>query len=106
MLADRRRSERLPCKRLAKIQFDYGSLPRDCMITDMSASGVKVVTEDYDVPSEFTIIFSTGQSRRCHLGWRNGCEFGAEFMDRSHRIATSIRGDSSPASQSHCFCLV
>jgi hypothetical protein len=83
MLVDRRRSERLACKRLAKIQFNFGSLPRDCMITDVSESGVNVVIEDFDVPPEFTIIFSTGHSRRCHLGWRNGYEFGAEFIDRS-----------------------
>jgi PilZ domain len=87
-LLDRRRSERVACKRLAKIQFEYGSLPRDCMITDMSESGVKVVAESYDLPTEFTIVFSTGQSRRCQLGWRNGYEFGAEFIDYSNRRAS------------------
>ena len=87
-LLDRRRSERLACKRLAQIQFDYGSLPRDCTITDISETGVKVVAENYEMPIEFTIIFSTGLARRCHLGWRNGYEFGAEFIDYSNRRAS------------------
>ena len=87
-LVDRRRSERLACKKLAQIQFDYGSLPRDCMITDISETGVKVVAENYEMPAEFTIIFSSGQSRRCQLGWRNGYEFGAEFIDYSNRRAS------------------
>ena len=81
MLVHRRRSK--GPARLAKIQFDHGSLPRDCMVTNVSNSGVQVITENYDVPAEFTIIFSTGHSRRCHLGWRNGHEFGAEFVERS-----------------------
>ncbi|MEY9634019.1 hypothetical protein ABIF66_002248 [Bradyrhizobium japonicum] len=43
MLANRRRSERRVCTRLAKIHFGAGSLPRDCTITDISDGGVKVV---------------------------------------------------------------
>ena len=85
---DRRRNERLACNRLAKIQFDYGRLPRDCMITDVSESGVKVIAEDCDMPAEFTIIFSTGHSRRCRLQWQNGYEFGAEYVEYSDRRAS------------------
>ena len=63
MLANRRRSERHVCKRLAKIQFGTGSLPRDCTITDVSDGGLKVVAEYLDIPPEFTIILSTGNPR-------------------------------------------
>ena len=80
MLVNRRRSERRLCRRAAKIQFGTGSLPRDCTITDVSDGGAKVVAEYLEVPSEFTIIFSTG-ARQCRLAWRIGCEFGAEFVD-------------------------
>jgi hypothetical protein len=45
-------------QRIAKIQFGTGSLPRDCMITDVSDGGVKVIAEYLDIPAEFTIIFS------------------------------------------------
>jgi len=80
-LIDRRR----PSKRFAKIKCYPGSLPRDCMITDLTERGLKLVAEDEDIPAEFTIIFSTGQSRRCHLRWRKGSELGAEFMDHVRR---------------------
>jgi hypothetical protein len=81
MLANRRRSERLSCRRLAKIQFGTGGLPRDCTITDRSDGGVKVVAEHLDIPAEFTIILSEGRPRQCKLAWRIGCEFGAQFVD-------------------------
>jgi hypothetical protein len=81
MLVNRRRSERQPCKRVAKIQFGTGSLPRDCTITDVSDGGVKVIAEYLEIPKEFTIIFSTGDLRQCRMAWRIGCEFGAKFID-------------------------
>ena len=81
MIANRRQSERRECKRGAKIQFGTGSLPRDCLITDISAGGVKVVAEHLEIPPEFTIIFSSGGPRQCRLAWRIGYEFGAEFVD-------------------------
>ena len=81
MLANRRSSERRLCRRVAKIQFGTGSLPRDCMITDVSAGGVKVIAEYPDIPAEFTIILSDGGPRQCRLAWRIGCEFGAQFVD-------------------------
>jgi len=80
MLANRRRSERRICRSLAKIQFGTGGLPRDCMVTDISDGGVKVVAEYFELPPEFTLIFSEGRSRQCRLVWRIGCEFGAEFI--------------------------
>jgi hypothetical protein len=81
MLANRRGSERRMCRRVAKIQFGTGSLPRDCMITDVSVGGVKVIADYPDIPPEFTIILSTGNPRQCKLAWRIGCEFGAQFID-------------------------
>jgi len=81
MLMNRRSSERRPCRRVAKIQFGTGSLPRDCTITDVSKGGVKVIAEYLDIPTEFTIIFSSGDPRQCRLAWRIGCELGAQFID-------------------------
>ena len=81
MLANRRRHERTLCRRIAKIHFGAGTLPRDCTITDISAGGVKVVAEYLEVPPEFTIIFAPNNVRQCRLRWRIGCEFGAEFVD-------------------------
>jgi hypothetical protein len=81
MLVNRRRSERLQCRRLARIQFGTGSLPRDCTVTDISDGGVKVIAEYLDIPPEFTIILSEGRPRQCRLAWRIGCELGAQFVD-------------------------
>lgn len=81
MLINRRSSERRPCRRVAKIQFGTGSLPRDCTITDVSEGGVKVIAEYLDIPAEFTIILSTGNPRQCRLAWRIGHELGAQFLD-------------------------
>jgi hypothetical protein len=81
MLMNRRRSERRLCRRVAKIQFGTGTLPRDCVITDVSDGGVKVIAEYLEIPPEFTIIFSTGGPRQCRLAWRIGYEFGAQFID-------------------------
>ena len=81
MLKNRRKSERRDCRRVAKIQFGTGSLPRDCMITDISDGGVKVIAEHLEIPPEFTIILATGSPRQCRLAWRIGYEFGAQFVD-------------------------
>ena len=81
MLANRRRSDRNLCRRVAKIQCGNGSLPRDCTITDVSDGGVKVIAEFLEIPSHFTLIFERDHARQCRLAWRIGCEFGAEFID-------------------------
>jgi hypothetical protein len=81
LAANRRRSERRLCKRVAKIHWGSGSLPRDCTVTDISAGGVKMVADLIELPSQFTITFSPDHSRKCRLAWRIGCEFGAEFID-------------------------
>ena len=80
MLANRRSSERRQCRRVAKIQFGTGSLPRDCMITDVSAGGVKIIAEHLASPPEFTIILSDGGPRQCRLAYRIGCEFPSQAV--------------------------
>ena len=81
MFANRRQSERRVCRNVAKIQMGTGSLPRDCMITDISSGGLKVIAEYLEIPEEFTIILSSGGPRQCRLAWRIGHEFGAQFVD-------------------------
>lgn len=81
MFVNRRTSERVPCKKIAKIQLGTGALPRDCMITDVSDGGVKIIAEYLEIPPVFTITLSSGRPRQCRLAWRKGCEFGAQFID-------------------------
>jgi hypothetical protein len=80
LAANRRASVRRACRNFAKIQFASG-LPRDCMITDMSDGGVKIIAEYPEIPPEFTVIFTEGRPRQCRLAWRIGCELGAQFLD-------------------------
>ena len=55
LAANRRRSERRLCRRIAKIQTGAGSLPRDCTITDISDGGVKVVAGDREYLYSLTL---------------------------------------------------
>ena len=48
---ERRRSRRRQINRVAKIQFGSGTLPRDCLITDISDGGVRLHVEGFDVPT-------------------------------------------------------
>jgi hypothetical protein len=77
---NRRRSERLAMRGLAKI-LATGSLQRDCWITDISDGGVRLHAE-VDVPEEFTLVLPSGR-RDCRVVWRLGHEIGAEFVDKS-----------------------
>jgi hypothetical protein len=78
MVVNRRGGQRLAFNRLAMIRHDKGSF--DCLITEVSPGGVKLIAENRQMPTEFTVIFSTGHARHCRLQWRNGFEFGAEYL--------------------------
>jgi hypothetical protein len=81
---DRRRSERLLVRGPAQLLF--GSLPRDCWISDISDGGVRLHAEGIEVPDEFTLMFANrSQRRECRVVWRLGHEIGAEFTDLPDR---------------------
>ena len=81
MFGSRRKSERRVCRDISKVQLGVGALPRDCMITDASDGGLRVViAENFEIPSEFTIILASGRRHQCRLAWRIGYEFGAQFI--------------------------
>jgi PilZ domain-containing protein len=86
MLQDRRKTERHALRGLAKIQNGAGSLPRDCIVTDVSDGGVRLFAEGVEVPEEFVLVFgATRESRECRVMWRLGYEVGAEFIDTTQR---------------------
>lgn len=90
--SDRREAERHKLHRLAKIQGKGGSLPRDCLIVDISDTGIRVHAENVEVPDEFIItITGVQQSRReCRVVWRLGFEIGAEFTDVRRGFAHDV----------------
>jgi len=90
MLADRRNSKRLTLNRHAKIQVAGGSLPRDCLISNISHGGVRLHVEGVDVPDRFVLLLADGtgsaRPRDCSVVWRLGYEVGAEFTDTFGRL--------------------
>lgn len=78
---NRRRSERLAMRGMAKIIVGTGSLPRDCWISDISDGGVRLHSE-FEVPDTFMLLLpSSGDKRECRVAWRLGQELGAQFID-------------------------
>jgi hypothetical protein len=55
-MQDRRSSKRHSISRYAKLQLPGGSLPRDCLITDISEGGVRLHVEGVDVPKQFALL--------------------------------------------------
>jgi hypothetical protein len=84
---ERRKLARRVINRVAHFSSDDGSLPRSCMVTDISDGGARLYSET-DMPQKFTLQVSSdgGNARRdCRVVWRLGCEVGVEFTDVAGR---------------------
>jgi len=94
--ADRRRARRRAINRTAKIQLSNGTLPRDCLVTDISDGGVRLHVEGFDVPDEFALLLSgegvDAKERAYRVVWRLGYEIGAEFVRNVQRPSLTARG--------------
>ncbi len=90
---DRRQSRRRLLNRTAKIQLGNGTLPRDCLITDISDGGVRLHVEGFDVPDEFVLLLSgddvAAKERVYKVVWRLGYEIGAKFLGHVRRGSAS-----------------
>jgi hypothetical protein len=87
MSAERRRHQRVTINRIAKFQADAGSLPRDCMITDISRQGARLFADGIEVPDQFHLLISgdNGTRRECRVVWRLGGEIGVTFVSSDRR---------------------
>jgi hypothetical protein len=87
MLNERRQHQRYTINRIAKYQADTGSLPRDCMITDMSKQGARLFADGVEVPDQFDLLISgdKGVRRGCQVVWRLGGEIGVKFVGPERR---------------------
>ena len=92
---ERRRTLRRSFNRVAKIQLGAGTLPRDCLITDISDGGIRLHVENFDVPEEFILLLSgdglAGKERAYRVVWRLGYEIGAQFVGVVGRGAYAAR---------------
>jgi hypothetical protein len=87
MLGERRKHPRFAINRIAKFQADLGSLPRDCMITDLSQIGARLYVDGVEVPDKFHLMVSgdRGYRRECRVVWRLGGEIGVTFVSAPER---------------------
>lgn len=87
MADDRRVHRRYTINRIAKFQADAGTLPRDCMITDISKQGARLFADGVDVPDQFHLLISGegGTRRECRVVWRLGGEIGVTFVGPERR---------------------
>jgi hypothetical protein len=81
MFSERRQYPRQKINRLAKVHFDMGALPRDCMVTDISTSGARLFSEK-ELPDKFQLVLTGEQNirRACKVVWRLGGELGVTFI--------------------------
>lgn len=80
---ERRRARRRLINRSAKIQVASGTLPRDCLITNISSGGVRLHVEGVEVPDNFVLVLSGDDlAKECNyrVVWRLGHEIGAQFV--------------------------
>jgi hypothetical protein len=92
---ERRRSQRRLINRLAKIQLASGTLPRDCLITDLSTGGVRLHVEGFEVPDDFVLLLSRDnlvQECNYQVVWRLEHEIGARFVGLVRRGGATARG--------------
>jgi hypothetical protein len=80
---DRRHARRRLMNHMAKIQLGAGSLPRDCLVTDISTGGVRLHVEGFEVPDNFVLMLSgddLSKEASYRVVWRLGHEIGARFV--------------------------
>jgi hypothetical protein len=82
MFSERRKHQRYTINRIAKFQIDANTLPRDCMITDISQQGARLFIDGVEIPDEFHLLISgeKGDRRVCRVVWRLGGEIGVAFV--------------------------
>lgn len=88
MFGERRKHQRFQFNRVGKFYTENGALPRDCMITDISEQGARIVVPEAAVPDQFYLQISGDRTMRehCEVVWRLGDEVGLRFIgDRLKR---------------------
>jgi hypothetical protein len=92
---ERRGSQRRLINRMAKIQLGAGTLPRDCLVTDLSTGGVRLHVEGFEVPDDFVLLLSGDcVAKECNyqVVWRLGHEIGARFVGLVRRGGGAAHG--------------
>jgi len=88
MFVERRKSQRQIINRVAKLYVGDNSLPRDCLITDISDGGARLHVEGVHVPDQFFLLIQSNPPvrRQCLVAWRLGYELGVQFFVREKSL--------------------
>jgi hypothetical protein len=82
--AEKRRSPRQNVRWMGQIHEVQGSMIAQCLMTDVSASGAKLVVmeEGINVPDLFvlTLARNAGVLRHCEVAWRRAKCIGVRFL--------------------------
>ena len=83
MLEDRRQAARQGVSCLAKIQLGARASPLYCIVTNTSDGGVRVHSNGFHVPDEFTLLLcghGSVQHGTYRVIWRHDEEVGATLL--------------------------
>lgn len=83
MFGERRKQQRFTYNRIAKYYTDNAALPKDCMITDFSEQGARIMVPNGAVPDQFYLLISGDDHtarETCEAVWRLGDEVGIRFI--------------------------
>ena len=83
---ERRNARRMRTPRIATIVLPNGKRPRHCLVTDMSAEGVRVNPTGFEIPDEFVLRFSVEgeiNEARYKVVWRLGNDVGAKLVGKT-----------------------
>jgi hypothetical protein len=82
-IEERRRTPRHRLGKLATIKLGIGIAPRYCLVSNVSAEGVRIHVNGFEVLDDFVLLFpegAEGQSGTYKVVWRNGLDIGAKFL--------------------------
>jgi hypothetical protein len=85
---ERRRSSRRRLGKLATIKLGIGIAPRYCLVSNISAEGVRIHVNGYEVLDEFVLLFPNGgggQDGTYKVVWRQDQDIGAKFISPETR---------------------
>jgi len=85
MEKDQRKNRRKLFERRAWVQFEDGTSIEECLLSNLSERGAKLVfKEKKDLPAHFILRLSMDGrvARKCRLAWHSGNEIGVEFTAR------------------------
>jgi hypothetical protein len=81
--SEKRTSERLTVREEVKIMLPNNGMGLDCIATNVSDGGARLLVRTPDLPEIFVLHFvASGKRRHCRVVWRQGAETGVAFTDR------------------------